>query len=103
MRSALVLSGAVAVLSMCALVQPRAQQGGATPNEIVVGTLAGKPVVQPVRRGVDYRDAISPTDPAMNGPVPRLPDGHPDLSGPWEGGGSDNAELVGNDPYGLGF
>jgi hypothetical protein len=26
----------------------------------------------------------------MTGPVPRLPDGHPDLTGPWEGGGSDN-------------
>src|SRR5438552_3163251 len=25
-----------------------------------------------------------------NGPVPRLPDGHPDLSGPWVGGGSNN-------------
>src|SRR5262245_58416567 len=23
-----------------------------------------------------------------NGPVPRMPDGHPDLSGPWVGGGS---------------
>jgi hypothetical protein len=27
-----------------------------------------------------------------NGPVPRMPDGHPDLSGPWVGGGS-NADL----------
>jgi hypothetical protein len=55
---------------------PAAAQGGGrggNPNEIVVGQLGGKPVVQPVRRGVDYRDAISPTDPAMNGPVPRLP------------------------------
>jgi hypothetical protein len=24
----------------------------------------------------------------VNGPVPRMPDGHPDLSGPWVGGGS---------------
>jgi len=70
------------------------QQGGgrgqAGPREVVVGQLAGKPVIQPVVRGVDYRDAINPNDPAMNGPVPRLPDGHPDLTGPWEGGGSDN-------------
>jgi len=27
-----------------------------------------------------------------NGPVPRLPDGHPDLTGPWVGGGS-NADM----------
>jgi len=25
-----------------------------------------------------------------NGPVPRMPDGHPDLSGPWVGGGSNS-------------
>jgi hypothetical protein len=30
------------------------------------------------------------TDPAViNGPVPRMPDGKPDLTGPWVGGGSD--------------
>jgi hypothetical protein len=28
----------------------------------------------------------------VNGPVPRLPDGHPDLTGPWVGGGS-NADI----------
>src|SRR5678815_4485322 len=77
--------GALALL----YAQPHAQQAQQA-NEIVVGQLNGRPVIQPVRRGVDYRDAISPTDPAMNGPVPRLPHGHPDLSGPWEGGGSDN-------------
>ena len=54
----------------------------------VVGEFGGKPVVQ-VNRGADYRDAIPLNDPTMNGPVPRLPDGHPDLTGPWEGGGSD--------------
>jgi hypothetical protein len=31
-------------------------------------------------------------DSQVNGPVPRLPDGHPDLSGPWLGGGS-NADI----------
>src|SRR4029453_11037048 len=91
------------------LVQPHAQQRGqgagpatgapaggqaagrgGNANEIVVGQLAGKPVIQPVRRGVDYRDAISPTDPAMNGPVPRLPDAHPAWTGPRGGGGSTN-------------
>ena len=28
----------------------------------------------------------------VNGPVPRLPDGKPDLTGPWVGGGS-NADI----------
>jgi hypothetical protein len=98
-----VLTAAAVGMAMLLLVQLHAQQRGqgapaggqnggrgGNPNEIVVGQLNGRPVIQPVRRGVDYRDAISPTDPAMNGPVPRLPDGHPDLTGPWEGGGSDN-------------
>jgi hypothetical protein len=31
-------------------------------------------------------------DSQVNGPVPRMPDGHPDLSGPWLGGGS-NADI----------
>src|SRR5213594_3189873 len=31
-------------------------------------------------------------DNQVNGPVPRLPDGHPDLTGPWLGGGS-NADI----------
>ena len=31
-------------------------------------------------------------DSQVNGPAPRLPDGHPDLSGPWLGGGS-NADI----------
>jgi hypothetical protein len=31
-------------------------------------------------------------DKDVSGPVPRLPDGHPDLSGPWLGGGS-NADI----------
>ena len=31
-------------------------------------------------------------DKDVNGPVPRLPDGHPDLSGPWLGAGS-NADI----------
>ena len=91
MNKMLVLSATVIAVTALLPVQPHAQGGrGGGPQMVVVGQLAGKPVVQPVTRGVDYRDAISPTDPAMNGPVPRLPDGHPDLTGPWEGGGSDN-------------
>jgi hypothetical protein len=88
-KKTLVFSAAVIGTFVLLLAQPQAQQAQQA-NEIVVGQLNGKPVIQPVRRGVDYRDTISPTDPAMNGPVPRLPDGHPDLTGPWEGGGSDN-------------
>ena len=89
MKKMFVLSAAVIGTLVLLLAHPQAQQAQQA-NEIVVGQLNGKPVIQPVRRGVDYRDAISPTDPAMKGPVPRLPDGHPDLTGPWEGGGSDN-------------
>ena len=89
MKKMFVLSAAVIGTLVLLLARAQAQQAQQA-NEIVVGQLNGKPVIQPVRRGVDYRDAISPTDPAMNGPVPRLPDGHPDFTGPWEGGGSDN-------------
>src|SRR5438046_10120633 len=32
------------------------------------------------------------SDNLVNGPVPRLPDGKPDLTGPWMGGGS-NADI----------
>src|SRR6266550_7742878 len=100
MKRILVVSGMVAALMLVLLVLSHAQQrgqGAAQPSgqgagrgaqRLVVGQFAGKPVVQ-VNRGADFRDAIAFTDPAMNGPVPRLPDGHPDLTGPWEGGGSD--------------
>ena len=100
MKKILVVSGTVAGLTLLLLVQSHAQQrgqgggqaagqgGGRGPQQLVVGQFAGKPVIQ-VNRGADFRDAISFNDPAMNGPVPRLPDGHPDLTGPWEGGGSD--------------
>ena len=80
-----------------AAAQGAAPQGGrGGPQQVVVGQFRGKPVVQ-VNRGPAYRDSISFNDPAMNGPVPRLPDGHPDLTGPWEGGGSDgDMESDGN-------
>ena len=112
MKRMLAISGTVLGLTLAFVVQPQAQAGrgggqaagqgagrgqgagpgagqGAGRGAVVVGQLAGKPVVQPAQRGASYRDSISPADPAMNGPVPRLADGHPDLSGPWEGGGSD--------------
>ena len=103
-KKVLVLSGTVVGLTLSFLMQPHAQQrgqgggqaagqgaaqgAGRGQQRLVVGEFRGKPVVQ-VNRGVDFRDAISFNDPAMSGPVPRLSDGHPDLTGPWEGGGSD--------------
>jgi hypothetical protein len=96
-----VISGTVAALTLLLLVQSHAQQrgqgggqaaapqGGGRGQGVVVGQFGGQPVVQPLQRGADYRDTINPADPAMNGPVPRMPDGHPDLTGPWMGGGSD--------------
>ena len=111
MKNILVISGAVVGLMLLLRVPSQAQQGGQGggqgtagrgqgagqaagqgggrgPQQLVVGQFRGKPVVQ-ANRGATLRDAISFNDPAMNGPVPRLPDGHPDLTGPWEGGGSD--------------
>jgi len=99
-KNILVISGTVVGLALSLLVPSHAQQrgqgggqaagqgAGRGQQRLVVGEFGGKPVVQ-VNRGVDFRDAISFNDPAMKGPVPRLPDGHPDLTGPWEGGGSD--------------
>jgi len=88
MKVIVVLSGITATVVVLLLAHPHAQGQGATPQRVVVGQLGGKPVVQ-VTRGVLFRDAIALNDPALNGPVPRMPDGHPDLSGPWSGGGSD--------------
>jgi len=101
-RKHAVISGTVAALTLLLLVQSHAQQrgqgggqaaapqgGGRGQQGVVVGQFGGQPVVQPLQRGADYRDTLNPNDPAMSGPVPRMPDGHPDLTGPWMGGGSD--------------
>ncbi len=40
-------------------------------------------------RGVSSGGTPRLPDALVNGPVPRLPDGKPDLTGPWVGGGSD--------------
>ena len=85
MKKMLLVAAAIAVLVPAFL----AGQRGPAPAPVVVGQLDGRPVVQPPQRGASYRDSINPTDPAMSGPVPRMPDGRPDLTGPWEGGGSD--------------
>ena len=100
MKKILVISGTAVGLMLSLFGYSHAQQrgqGGGQPaaptggrgQDVVVGQFGGKPVIQPFQRGADYRNTISPTDPAMNGPVPRMPDGHPDLTGPWMGGGSD--------------
>src|SRR5207237_8082977 len=90
-----VLSAAVIGLLALLASRPAAQgRGGGGPQSVVVGQLGGKPVVQVAVRGVDYRDAISITDAAMNGPGLRLAGGHRHRRGRWEGGGSEKATGV---------
>ena len=68
MNKYLVISGTTAALSLSLLVQSHAQQ---QVRSVPVGRT---PVI---------------ADNLVNGPVPRMPDGKPDLTGPWVGGGSD--------------
>jgi len=72
-KRTLVVSMTVLGLAIALLVQTHAQ------NRIASIPAGGTPLV---------------ADKDVNGPVPRLPDGHPDLSGPWLGGGS-NADIEG--------
>ena len=66
----LVISATIVGLALSLLAQSQAQE-----QERVRSVPAGRtPLV---------------SDPLVNGPVPRLPDGKPDLTGPWVGGGSD--------------
>ena len=55
MNKMVVLSATVIAVTALLPVLPHAQE-----QTVVVGQLAGKPVVQPVRRGVDYRDGRYP-------------------------------------------
>ena len=93
MKNILVLSGAVVVLTVALLVEPHAQQRGQGAGQAAgqgAGRGQGGGQAAPfTSRGTSYRDALSPNDPTFNGPVPRMADGHPDLTGPWVGGGSD--------------
>jgi hypothetical protein len=69
-KKLLVISATVVGLALSLLVQSQAQE-----QERVRSIPAGRtPLV---------------ADALVNGPVPRLPDGKPDLTGPWVGGGSD--------------
>jgi hypothetical protein len=70
-KKILVVSTTVIGFTVALLVQTQAQ------NRVTSIPAGGTPLVP---------------DSQVNGPVPRLPDGHPDLSGPWLGGGS-NADI----------
>ena len=69
MKTHLVISATVVTLVLSFLPQSQAQDQ-----------------IQQIRSGGTPRLA----DDLVDGPVPRLPDGKPDLTGPWVGGGSNN-------------
>ena len=71
MNKLLVISATIAGLALPLLVPSHAQE------RVRSVPSGGTPVV---------------ADALVNGPVPRLPDGRPDLTGPWLGGGS-NADI----------
>ena len=71
MKKLLAISAAIIGLALSLLVQSQAQE-----QERVRSVPAGGTPVVPAT--------------LVNGPVPRLPDGKPDLTGPWVGGGSNN-------------
>ena len=71
MKKLLVISAITIMLILIVLVQAQAQDRVRSVN------VGGTPLVP---------------DNLVNGPVPRLPDGKPDLTGPWMGGGS-NADI----------
>jgi len=71
MKKFLVISATMITLTLTLLVQTQAQ------DRVRSVSVGGTPVV--------------PNN-LVNGPVPRLPDGKPDLTGPWLGGGS-NADI----------
>src|SRR5207244_10543446 len=71
MKKFLVISATMITLTLTLLVQTQAQ------DRVRSVSVGGTPVV--------------PNN-LVNGPVPRVPDGKPDLTGPWLGGGS-NADI----------
>jgi hypothetical protein len=77
MKKTFTISAAIASLTVALLVQLHAQTQAPAQEERVRQIPAGRP--GPIT-----------TDPKIiNLPTPRMPDGKPDLTGPWVGGGSD--------------
>ncbi len=103
MKRDLVISGIVVGMAMSLLVEVHAQQQGPArqggpATQVAQAQGAGGGRQGPTFQGLTIRARDGETNPAViNGPVPRMPDGHPDFSGTWEGGGTDgNMEVDGN-------
>ncbi len=77
MRTLLVVSMGIGVLTLSLIAQAQAPAQEQAPEQPVRPRLFG-----------EYTPRVS--EEIGNGPVPRLHDGKPDLSGPWVGGGSNN-------------
>jgi hypothetical protein len=75
-RKILVALAPVAVLSVSLLAQSNAVPGAAGDTRL------------PAKLSGEFTPVAPPE--LANRPVPRMPDGHPDLSGPWVGGGSNS-------------
>ena len=59
-------------------------------NILAAAVAATALVAQTPRGGVE---AIFKQPPVVKGPAPKLPDGTPDLSGVWMGGGSNSGDI----------
>jgi hypothetical protein len=99
----LIVSGIVVAAALSLVVRLHAQQQGqgrqggpGAPGAQAQGAGGGRQ--GPTFQGLTIRARDGETNPAViNGPVPRMPDGHPDFSGTWEGGGTDgDVEIDGN-------
>ena len=76
MRKGLVVLMPIAGLTLTLLAQAQAPQQGQDSGRL------------PAKLSGEFTPVASPE--IAKGPVPRLADGHPDLSGPWVGGGSNS-------------
>jgi hypothetical protein len=92
-RRAFVISIAIAALAVVLQAQGRGGRGGQRVDN--PGRGDGRETNNPqgvlTDNGVRYINPGSPTVPDSDidkYPIPRMPDGHPDLTGPWVGGGS---------------
>jgi hypothetical protein len=80
-RRAFVIAITVAALATVLHAQRGGGRGGATNNPAGTPNQGGLPHINPGSPTVPDSDIDSQ-------PIPRMPDGHPDLTGPWVGGGS---------------